>query len=233
MLSKADSKSDATTLFQEVSSKITFMPVAFDRIPQHGFASPDKSHLDYSSESYVAPLYSSTSQEYNKDVAGIETGKGKFSQKGTTSHFGTERSVVPGRTSGTTRKSSSEVTTHDFQTLSKTLAETTSSQTSSQMVGSTSATKTSNREWQDMAISGSNISVGLSRQGVVLVISSVLGGIFALIGIISIHRVILRHLHGHAGGSVIVRSQPAADLSDKNERTLPRTAEFSHFSIDT
>jgi hypothetical protein len=233
MLPKADSKSDATTLFQEVSSKITLMPVAFDRIPQHGFASSDKSHFDYSSEPYVAPLYSSTSQEYTKDAAGTETGKGEFSQKGTTSHFGTEWSIVAGRISGTTRNTSSEGTTHDFQSLSKTLAETTSSPTSSQMIGPTSATKTPNREWQDTAISGSNISVGFSRQGVALVLSSVLGGILALIGIISIHRIILRHFHGHAGGSVIARSQPAADFSDKKERTLPRTAEFSHFSIDT
>lgn len=141
MLPKADSKSDATTLFQEVSSKITLMPVAFDRILQHGFTSSDKSHLDYSSEPYVAPLYSSTSQEYTKDIAGTETGKGEFSQKGISSHFGTERSVVAGRISSTTRNASSEATTHDFQSLSKTLAETTSSQTSSQIIGPTSATK--------------------------------------------------------------------------------------------
>lgn len=236
ILPKADSKSDATTLLQEVISKITLMPVAFDRILQQSFASSDKLHLDYSSESYVAPLDPSTSQEHTKDVMGMETGKGNFSQKETTSyrHSGTERSVVAGRINETTRHSLPEVPTHDFQTLSRMLAETTSSHTSSQMIGPTSATKTSNPEWQDTAISGSNISVELSKQGVVLVLSSVLGGILALIGILSIHRIILRHFHRHAGGgSVIVRSQPAADFPDKKERTLPRTAEFSHFSIDT
>ncbi|KAJ5275480.1 hypothetical protein N7505_004025 [Penicillium chrysogenum] len=156
MLPKADSKSDATTLLQEVSSKITLMPVAFDRIPQHGLASSDKLHPDYSLETYVAPLDPSTSQEHTKDVMGTETGKGNFSQKGTTSdrHSGTERSVATGGISGTTRRSSSEVTTHDIKTLSRTLAETTSSQTSSQMLGPTSAIKASNREWQDTAISG-------------------------------------------------------------------------------
>ena len=226
ILPKADSKSDATTLLQEVISKITLLPVAFNRVPQQGFASSDKLQPEYSSESYVAPLNSSMSQEHTKDAMGTETGKENFSQKETTSHFGTERSVVAGRISETTRHSLPEAPTHDFQTLSRTLAEMTSSQT-------TSATKTSNREWQDTAISGSNISVGLSKQGVVLVLSSVLGGIIALIGILSIHRIILRHFHRHAGGSVIVRSQPAADFPDKKERTLPRTAEFSHFSIDT
>jgi hypothetical protein len=235
MLPKAGSKSDATTLLQEVTSKITLMPVAFDRIPQHGFASSDKLHPDYSSKSYAAPLYPSTSQEHTKDVAGTETGTDEFSQKETTSnrHSGTEPSVVAGRISGTTRHSLSEVPTHDFQTLSRTLAETTSSQPSSQMTGPTSATKTSNREWQDTAISGSRISVGFSKQGVVMLLSSVLGGILALIGILVIHRFILLHFNRHAGGSVIVRSQPAADIPGKKERTLPRTAEFSHFSIDT
>jgi hypothetical protein len=162
-----------------------------------------------------------------------ETGNGKFSQKGTTSHFGTERSVVAGRISGTTRHSSSEDPTHDLQTFSKPLGETTSSQTGAQILGPTSAAKTSNGEWQDTAISGSNISVGLSKQGVVLLLSSVLGGILALIGILMIHRFVLYHFNRHARGSVIVRSQPAADFPEKKERILPRTAEFSHFSVDT
>lgn len=181
----------------------------------------------------MVPLDSSMSQEHTKDAMGIATGKGNFSQKETTSHSSTERSVVASRISGTTRHSSSKVTTSDFQTLSKTLAETNSSQTSSQMIELTSATKTSNREGQDTAISGSNLSVGLSKQGVVLVLGTVLGGILALIGILAIRRFILLHFHRHAGGSVIVRSQPAEEFPNKKERTLPRTAEFSHFSIDT
>jgi len=233
ILPKADSKSDATTLLQEVISKITLLPVAFNRVPQQGFASSDKLQPEYSSESYVAPLNSSMSQEHTKDAMGTESGKGNFSQKETTSHFGTERSVVAGRISGKTGHSSSEVPTHDFQTLSRTLAETAGCQTSSQRIGPTSAIQTSNHEWQDTAISGSNISVGLSKQGVVLVLSSVLGGILVLIGILTIHRFILLYFHRHAEGSVIVRSQPAADFPDKKETILPRTAEFSHFSIDT
>ncbi|KAI3092531.1 hypothetical protein CBS147333_10233 [Penicillium roqueforti] len=108
ILPKADSKSDATTLLQEVISKITLMPVAFDRILQQSFASSDKLHPEFSSESHVAPLDSSMSQEHTKDAMGTETGKGNFSQKETTSHSGTERSVVAGRISGTTRHSSSE-----------------------------------------------------------------------------------------------------------------------------
>lgn len=235
ILPKADSKSDATALLQEVMSKITLLPVAFDRVPQQNFASSDSLHPDYSSETYVAPLDPSTSQEHTKDVIGTETGKGNFSQKGTTSdrHSGTEPSVVTGGIIRTTRHSSSEVPTHDTKALSRTLAETASSQTSSQMIGPTPATTTSTREWHDPAISGSNLSVGLSKQGVVLVLSSVLGGILALIGILVIHRFILLHFNRHAVGSVIVHSQPAADFPEKEERALPRTAEFSHFSIDT
>jgi hypothetical protein len=235
LLQKADSKSDAITLLQDVISKITLMPDAFDRITQQGFASSDKLDPDYSSESYVMTLDPSTSLEHTKEVMGAENGKGNLSQKETTSnrYSGTERSVVAGRFSETTRHSSSEVNTHNFQTFSRTLTETTSSQTSSQTIGPPSATKTSNHKWQDTAISGSDISVGLSQKGVVLILITVLGGILALIVVLIIHRFILLHFRRHAGGPAIVRSQPAADILDKKERTLPRTAEFSHFSIDT
>jgi hypothetical protein len=235
LLLKADSKKDATTLLQDVISKITLMPVAFDRITQQSFATSDKSDPDNSSKSYVVTLDSSTSQKHTKDVMGAETDKENLSQKETTSdkHSGIERSVLAGRISDTTRHSSSEVTTQNFQTFSRKLTETTSSQTSSQTTGPRSATKTSNHEWQDTAISGSDISVGLSQQGVVLILSTVLGGILALIVVLILHRFILLHFRRHAGGPAIARSQPAADFLDKKERTLPRTAELSHFSIDT
>ncbi|CAG8293043.1 unnamed protein product [Penicillium olsonii] len=232
ILPKADSKGDATSLLQEVISRIALLPVELDRVPQ-GFASSDTSHPEHSSESYVAPLDFSLSQEHTKDAMGIETGKGNLSQKETTSNFGTGRSVMAGHFSETTRHSSSEVTTHDFPTLSHTLAETTSSQSSSQTIGPTSATKTSNREWQDTAISGSNISVGFSKQGVALLLSIVLGGILVLIGIFAIHGFILLRLHKQAGGPVAVRPHAAVSFPDKKKRILPRTAEFSHFSIDT
>ncbi|CAG8107249.1 unnamed protein product, partial [Penicillium salamii] len=232
-LPKADSKGDATSLLQEVISQITLLPVAFDRVPPQGFASSDKSHPEYSPEFYVAPLEFSMSQEHTKDAIGTESGKRNLSQKETTSNFGTGRSAIASHISETTRHSSSEVPTHDFPTLSQMLAETTISQSSSQTIGSTSATKTSNREWQDTARSGSNISVGLSKKGVALLLSIVLGGSLVLIGIFTIHRFILRRLHKHTGGSATVRSQPAVSFPDKKERILPRTAEFSHFSIDT
>jgi hypothetical protein len=233
ILPKADSKGDATSLLQEVISRIALLPVELDRVPPQGFASSDKSHPEYSSESNVAPLDFSMSQEHTKHAMGTEAGKANLSQKETTSNFGTGRSVIAGHISETTIHSSSEVTTHDFPTLSQTLAETTSSQSSSQTIRPPSATKSSSREWQDTAISGSNISVGFSKQGVALLLSIVLGGILVLIGIFTIHGFILRRLHKHAGGSVTVRSQPAVGFSDKKKRILPRTAEFSHFSIDT
>ena len=81
ILPRANSKSDPTTLLQDVISKITLMPVAFDRILQQSFASSDKLRPDYSSESYVAPLDPSTSQEHTKDVMGTETGKGTSPRK--------------------------------------------------------------------------------------------------------------------------------------------------------
>ncbi|CAG8067111.1 unnamed protein product [Penicillium salamii] len=233
ILPKADSKSDATSLLQEIISKIALLPVELDRVPPQGFASSDKSHPEYSPESYVAPLEFSMSQEHTKDAMGTETGKGNLSQKETTSNFGTGRSVIAGHISETTRHSSSEVTTHDYPTLSQTLAETTSSQSSSQTIGPISVTKTSNREWQDTAISGSNISVGFSKPVVALLLSIVLGGILVLIGIFAIHGFILLRLHKQTGGSVTVRSHATVSFPDKKERILPRTAEFSHFSIDT
>ncbi|CAG7956397.1 unnamed protein product [Penicillium salamii] len=232
ILPKADSKSDATSLLQEVVSKIALLPVDLDRVPQ-GLTSSDKSHPEYSSESYVAPLDYPMSQEHTKDAMGTETGNGNLPQKEVKSNFGTGRAVIAGHISETTRHSSSEVTTYDFPTLSQTLAETTSSQSSSQMTGPISATKTSNREWQDTARSGSNISVGLSKKGVALLLSIVLGGSLVLIAIFTIHRFILRRLHKHTGGSATFRSQPAMSFPHKKERILPRTAEFSHFSIDT
>jgi hypothetical protein len=68
---------------------------------------------------------------------------------------------------------------------------------------------------------------------VVLLLSSVLGGILALIGILIIYRFILYHFNRRARGLVIIRSQLAVDFPGKKERILLRTAEFSHFLIDT
>ncbi|KAJ5481502.1 hypothetical protein N7475_000314 [Penicillium sp. IBT 31633x] len=232
MLPNTDSNSDATTSLQEVISKITLLPVAFDRVPSLTLASSDKSHLGYSSESYAAPLDLSTSQDHPKGATRTETGNGKLQQKGTTNHFGTERSAVAGGITDITRHSSSEVPTHGIETLSRALTEMTSSQTRSQIIRPTSATKVSTHEWQDTAISGSNISAELSKQGVLLVLSTVLGGVLALVGILNTSLILL-HFNRHARGSVTVRSQPGANFSGKEERKLSRTVEFSHFSIDT
>jgi hypothetical protein len=57
----------------------------------------------------------------------IETGNGKFLQKGTISYFSTEWSAVVGRISSTMRYSLSEVATYEFQILLKPLEETISS----------------------------------------------------------------------------------------------------------
>ncbi|CRL27373.1 unnamed protein product [Penicillium camemberti] len=96
------------------------------------------------------------------------------------------------------------------------------------------ATKTSDHEWHDTAIYGSNLSARLSKQGAVLILSSVFRGSVALIGVFIIHCFILRYLHGHAMGSTsLVPSQRVVDSSEKRANVIPRTAEFSHFSNDT
>ena len=62
------------------------------------------------------------------------------------------------------------------------------------MIRPTSATKPSTHEWQDTAIYGSNRLACLSKQGMVVVLSSVLRGSIALIGIFVLYYLILRHL---------------------------------------
>ncbi|CAG8086335.1 unnamed protein product [Penicillium nalgiovense] len=90
------------------------------------------------------------------------------------------------------------------------------------------ASSDKNREWHDKAIYGSNLSARLSKQGAALILSSVLGGSLALIGVFIIHCFALRHFHRHAAATGRSPCPP-----EKRARPLPRTAEFSHFSIDT
>jgi hypothetical protein len=193
---KGDLKSDATPLLQDIISKTTLSPLSFDRTHQQILESSDTLHADYSSESYPVPTDYSTSLECAENGTSGETGKRKVSQKETTSDrlSSTEQSDTTGRTSGTTGHSIYKVPTHKSQTMLRTLAETATPQNSPPMVRPTSATKPSKHEWQNTAIYGSNISAWLSKQGMVLILSSALGGSIALIRIFVLHYLIIRHL---------------------------------------
>ena len=232
---KGDLKSDATPLLQDVISKITLSPLSFDRTHQQILESSDALHADYSSESYSAPTDHSTSLEYAENGTSGETGKRKVSQKETTSDrlSGTEQSDTAGRTSGTKGHSIYEVPTHKSQTMPRTLAETATPQNSPPMTRPTSATKPSKHEWQDTAIYGSNISAWLSKQGMVLILSSALGGSIALIGIFVLHYLIIRHLCKRAWRSTSVFQPEAEDSPLKSDKRLAQRAEISHFSMDT
>lgn len=67
----------------------------------------------------------------------------------------------------------------------------------------------------------------------ILILSSILRGILALIGVLVIYRFILLRFYRHTGGSAIVRLRLTRDSLDKKGRMLPRIAEFLYFSIDT
>lgn len=73
----------------------------------------------------------------------------------------------------------------------------------------------------------------LLKKGIVFLINIVLGGIFVLIGIFTIHYFILHCLYKHIGGLATVYLQPAMSFLDKKEKILLNIAEFLHFSIDT
>ncbi|CAG8932476.1 unnamed protein product [Penicillium nalgiovense] len=228
-----DSKNNITGLLQNVTTRVTSSPLAFDRTSQQVWASLATSHSEGSSGPFVESLYHSTSQIHTETSEIRETGQSRvFKSDGAS---GTEWSDAASRITGTTGHHLSLTPNDGSQTLSRTLTGTAAtSQTISRISGPTSATKTSDREWHDTAIYGSNLSARLSKQGTVLILSSVFGGSVALIGVFIIHCFILRYLHRHAVGSTsLLPSQRVVDSPEKRAKVIPRTAEFSHFSNDT
>ncbi|KAJ5473946.1 hypothetical protein N7475_003512 [Penicillium sp. IBT 31633x] len=175
------SKHSITGLLQNVTTHVTSSPLAFDRTSQKVWASLATSHSEVSSGSFVESLYDSTSQIHTEASKIRETGQSRvFKSDGAS---GTELSGAAGRITGTTRHHLSLTPNGGSQTLSMTLTGTAaSSQTISPISRPTSATKTSDREWHDTAMYGSNISARLPKQGTVLILSSVFGGSVALIG---------------------------------------------------
>ncbi|CAG8101627.1 unnamed protein product, partial [Penicillium salamii] len=221
----------ATT--ENVTTRVTSSPLAFDRTSQQVWASLATSHSEGSSGPFVEFLYQSTSQIHTEASEIRETGQSRVFQSDEAS--GTDRSGTASRITGTTGHHLSLTPNDESQPLLRTLTGTAAlSQTISRISGPTSATKTSDREWHDTAIYGSNLSARLSKQGTVLILSSVFGGSVALIGVFIIHCFILRYLHRHAVGSTsLLPSQRVVDSPEKRAKVIPRTAEFSHFSNDT
>ncbi|CAG8888916.1 unnamed protein product [Penicillium nalgiovense] len=206
-----NSKNNTTDLLQNVTTRATFSPFAFNRTSQV-WASLETPHSEDSSGPFVESLV--------------------FQSDGGS---GTEWSGTAGRIIGTTGHHLSLTPNDESQPLLRTLTGTAAtSQTISPISGPTSATKTSDREWHDTAIYGSNLSARLSKQGTVVILSSVFGGSVALIGVFIIHCFILRYLHRHAVGSTsLLPSQRVVDSPGKRAKVIPRTAEFSHFSNET
>ncbi|CAG8681532.1 unnamed protein product, partial [Penicillium salamii] len=194
-----NSKNNTTDLLQNVTTRATFLPFAFNRTSQV-WASLETPHSEDSSGPFVESLYHSTSQIHTEASEIRETGQSRVFQSDGAS--GTEWSGTAGRITGTAGHHLSLAPSDKCQTLSRTLTGTAAtSQTNSSISGPTSATKTSDHECHDTAIYGSNLSARLSKQGTVLILSSVIGGSVALIGVFIIHCFILRYLHRHAVGS--------------------------------
>ncbi|CAG8923330.1 unnamed protein product [Penicillium nalgiovense] len=227
-----NSKNNTTDLLQNVTTRATFSPFAFNRTSQV-WASLETPHSEDSSGPFVESLYHSTSQIHTEASEIRETGQSRvFKSDGAS---GTEWSDAASRITGTTGHHLSLTPNDGSQTLSRTLTGTAAtSQTNLSISGPTSATKTSDHEWHDTALYGSNLSARLSKQGTVLILSSVFGGSVALIGVFIIQCFILRYLQRHAVGSTsLLPSQRVVGSPEKRAKVIPRTAEFSRFSNDT
>ncbi|KAF3000988.1 hypothetical protein E8E15_000466 [Penicillium rubens] len=151
-LPNEDSMSDVTDLLQNVISKTTLSPTAFDRTFQQDLASLDTLHSDYSSKSYVVSLHHSTSQEHTQDSEAGGTGQSRLLQGDRLS--GIQWSGAGDRITGTTEHHLSQAPSDESQTLSRTLTGTAASYQTIYQTFPTSATKTSDREWHDTAVYG-------------------------------------------------------------------------------
>ncbi|KAJ5471413.1 hypothetical protein N7530_008770 [Penicillium desertorum] len=145
-----NSKNNTTDLLQNVTTRATFSPFAFNRTSQV-WASLETPHSEDSSGPFVESLYHSTSQIHTEASEIRGTGQSRVFQSDGAS--GTVWSGTAGRITGTTGHHLSLTPNDGSQTLSRTLTGTAAtSQTISRISGPTSATKTSDREWHDTAI---------------------------------------------------------------------------------
>ncbi|KZN87702.1 hypothetical protein EN45_062630 [Penicillium chrysogenum] len=145
-----NSKNNTTDLLQNVTTRATFSPFAFNRTSQV-WASLETPHYEDSSGPFVESLYHSTSQIHTEASEIRGTGQSRGFQSDGAS--GTEWSGTAGRITGTAGHHLSLTPNDGSQILSRTLTGTAAiSQTISRISGPTSATKTSDREWHDTAI---------------------------------------------------------------------------------
>ncbi|KAJ6134786.1 hypothetical protein N7523_001108 [Penicillium sp. IBT 18751x] len=106
-------------------------------------------------------------------------------------------------------------------------------ETGTQTMSSSSTTRTSSRESYNGTIDNSNILKNLFHQGVESILSSVIGGSLAFIGIVLLHRLVLRSFYKGERGSMIDRgSLPMDDSFDEKLAVgCAEVAEISHFSM--
>jgi hypothetical protein len=129
-----DSKNNITGLPQNVTTRATSLPLAFDRTSQQVWASLATSHSEGSSGPLVESLYHSTSQIHTEASEIRETGQSRvFKSDGAS---GTEWSDAASRITGTTGHHLSLTPNDGSQTLSRTLTGTVaSSQTNCRFLG--------------------------------------------------------------------------------------------------
>lgn len=228
-------ETEPTASFYGPTSKL-LPPAALDGSYQQGLENSDSSSRRYLPESYPGPLPHSELTAYKKKSEAQETGKETYLNKEVTQDASSDTGFPhgPGSSNETERRMPLD-TEHDSQHFSSGYpADITSKpQTNTHVRSCFSATKTSSREQDETVINGTNLSRRLSKQGVELILGTVLGGSLAFVGIVFLHRLVLRSFHKHKKRSNLVTGSLAENESSSKRSglRLPATAEVSHFSI--
>ena len=225
-----DLNSDSVGSLFDVASKFILSPVMSDGTLQKEWEISDSSRSDYFSESYATLLGYSAPKAYAHNLEVDEAGETRYPNEDVTNKAPSDTRLPHGAGG----HEISLGTEHESQTVSSRplLDITTNPQSITQVMGSLFPTKTSSLQWHDTAIIDGSLSKRLSKQGVELILSSVLGGSLAFIGIVFLHRLCLRSLHKHNKRSKL-DSRPLAvhdPLSKKPGLRLTGVAEVSHFS---
>jgi len=209
-----DLDSDSVGSLFNVASKVILSPVVSDGTLQKEWEISDPSHSDHFSESYATLLGYSAPKAYAHNLEVDEARETRYRNEDVTNKAPSDTRLPQGAGGheiplGTERES---------QTFSSRplLDITINPQSITQVMGSLFPTKTSSLQWHDTAIIDGSLSKRLSKQGVELILSSVLGGSLAFIGIVFLHRLLLRSLHKHSKRSKLDSRQLAVhDISSK------------------
>jgi hypothetical protein len=224
-----DPKSDLAASLLDAASKVILLPAMSDGIFQKEWEISDSSRSDYFSEPYAALLGHSAPKAYAQNFEVDEARERRYPNEDVIKNAPSDTRLPQ----GARRHEISLGTIHESQTFSSwTLVDiTTNPQTITQAMSSLSPTKTSSQQWHNTAINYGSLSKRLSKQGVELILSSVLGGSLAFIGIVFLHRIVLRSLHEHNERSKLdFRPLAVDDLSSKKSGLrLTGVAEVSHF----